>query len=359
MTMAEQIDAEWVTMLALETLGVPESQDGLASDSAIASALRRAASFEAPIARQRLVGSVVSAVSAFVPNPEGLRAQVSGVLDRVVDHGDLLEVTRADLGAGRHILLRPPAFVASTNVCFPLGVRPDGAPILTDLDFSGELVHEGAIRAIRTQPDGIRQTLTDAGLQEVSIEQWVGAPAEIAAGELIGLYKARLAEAAKVGEIEGIEILDPESDRSFYLGRFRAPSASDTGVFVSKRPQQFGPSRWCFAEIEDGLTRKVIDLPVMGGLGRPTDEAWRLQAAVDRVAGHPQFARVSGRANGQASLNFFGPIPSWARKRLDLVGVSVDASKGALFSYRFADSALAAESEFLAAWLWLQIEGGA
>ena len=128
---------------------------------------------------------------------------------------------------------------------------------------------------------------------------------------------------------------------------------------MSKRPQQFGPSRWCFAEIEDGLTRKVIDLPVMGGLGRPTDEAWRLQAAVDRVAGHPQFARVSGRANGQASLNFFGPIPSWARKRLDLVGVSVDASKGALFSYHFADSALAAESEFLASWLWLQIEGGA
>jgi hypothetical protein len=358
-TRAEQIDGERVTMLALETLGVPESEDGLASDSAIASALRRAASFEAPIARQRLVGSVVSAVAAFVPSPEALRAQVNDVLDRVIGHGDLLEVTKSELGTGRLILLRPPAFVASTNVCFPLGVRPDGAPILTDLEISGELAHEGAIRAIRTRPDEVRQILVGAGLQEVSIEQWIGAPAEIAAGELIGRYKARLAEASKVGEIEGIEILDPESDRSFYRGRFRSPSASDTGVFVSRRPQQFGPSRWCFAEIEHGLTRKVIDLPLMGGLGRPIDEAWRLQAAIDRVAGHPQLARVSDRADGEASLDFFGPIPSWARKRLDLVGASVKASKRALFSCRLADSALAAEAEFLASWLWLQIDGGA
>lgn len=356
MTTPEQIDSEWVAMLALEALEVPESEDGLASDAAIASALRRAASFDAPTARQRLIGGVVAAVAPFIADRERLKVRVGDVLDRLLAHGDLLEVRKSELGTRRHILLRPPAFVMAGEVCFLLGVRPDGAPILADGDASTDLVNEGAIRKIRSRHGGIRELLIDAELQEIPIEQWIEAPPEIAAGELIGMFQGQLAEAPDSGGIEGIEILDPESNRDFYRGRFRAPTTGEVGIFVSKRPQQFGPSRWCIAEFEHGQTRKVIDLPLMGGLGRPTDEAWRLQAAIDRAAGHPQFARISDQADGKASLSFFGPLPSWARKRLDLLGAAVKGSPGALFAYRLDDAALAAESDFLSSRLWLRIE---
>ncbi len=344
-------------MLGLEVLQAPESNEGLGSEAAIASSLRRAASFGAPIARQSLIGSVLTATADYVADDDGLRARIGDVLDRLLDHGDLLEVSKSDSGPGRIILLRPPAFVTSSEAYFLLGVRPDGAPILADEEVTGDLVHQGPIRTIRPIREGVHGVLLDAGLQEVSIEQWVSAPPEISAADLLGHHRARLAESPDAGEIEGIEILDPSSDRGYYRGRFRHPSKDESGRFVSRRPQQFGPSRWCFAEFEDGTTRKVIDLPLMEALGRPTDEAWRLQAAIDLLAGHPQFARVEDRADGQASISFFGPLPSWARKRLDLLGRSIEGFRGALFSYRIGHRDLATESEFLSSHLWLQIEG--
>ncbi len=356
MTLPEKIDIQQVTQLGLEALGVPESEDGLSSDAAIASALRRAASFGSPIARPRLVRSVVAVVAGHDADREDLKAWVNELLDRLLDHGDLLEISKSELGPRRHIVLRPPAFVIHEDTCFLLGVRPDGAPLLADEKLDSEVVHAGAIRTIRPCQDGVRQALIDAGLQEVSIEQWISAPREISASDLIEIYRARLAESPDVGEVEGVEILDPKSDRSFYRGRFRCPTNSEAGFFVTRRPQQFGPSRWCFAEFEHGQTQKVIDFPVVERFGMPTDEVWRLQAAIDWTEGHPQFARVTDRAKGEALLSFFAPLPSWARKRLDLVGGAVHGARSALFSYRLDDGALAAESEFLSSHLWLQVE---
>jgi hypothetical protein len=355
--MPEQIDGEWVTLLGLEALQAPETDEGLGSEAAIACSLRRAASFGAPIARQDLIGSVLTAIADYVADHDELRTRIGEVLDRLLDHGDLLEGSKSASRPGRIILLRPPAFVSSTEAYFLLGVRPDGAPIIADEKATGDLVHRGPIRMIQPIQEGIHDVLLDEGFQEVSIEQWVSAPAETSAADLLGQYRARLAESPDSGEIEGIEILDPASDRSFYRGRFRHPSKDESGCFVSRRPQQFGSSRWCFAEFEDGTTRKVIDLPLMEGFGRPADEAWRLQAAIDRLAGHPQFARVGDRADGEVSISFFGPLPSWAQKRLNLLGRSDEGCRGALFSYRLGDGDLAIESEFLSSRLWLKVKG--
>jgi hypothetical protein len=209
---------------------------------------------------------------------------------------------------------------------------------------------------INSKREGTFDVLLDEGLQELSIEQWVSAPPVVSATDLLSQYRTRLVESRDSGEIEGIEILDPASDRSYYRGRFRHPSEDQSGCFVSRRPQQFGSSRWCFAEFEHGATLKVIDLPVMGGVSRPTDEAWRLQAAIDQLAGDPQFARIGDQSNGQVTISFFGPLPSWARKRLDLLGESVHGLPAALFSYRLGDGDLAIESEFLSSRLWLKIK---
>jgi hypothetical protein len=341
-------------MLGLEGLDLPDSEENLGAEEALAAALRRAASFRAPIPRRPLIGEVSTAIAPYLHEDGSLRDRVRGMLDRLIDHGDLLEARKEDSGTRRIVLLRPPAFVEAGDTYFLIGVRPDGAPILT-ADLEGRLARRGAVRMLRPASDETSQELLDAGLQKVSVDQWVGAPAPLPAPEFLAIYRARLAESPAVGEIEGLEILDPDSDIRFYKGRFRHPSAKDTGFYVARRPQQFGPSRWCLAELHHGDCEKVIDLSAMAGLGRPTDEAWRLQAAIDSALSHPQVARVEG-GPGERKISFFGPLPAWARKRVDLLGQQTDRSRGALFTYSATDADLTSLGDFLVESLWLRIE---
>jgi hypothetical protein len=81
--MPEQIDEEWVTLLGLEALQAPETDEGLGSEAAIACSLRRAASFGAPITRQRLARDVFAATTAYVSDNGDLRARIGEVLDRL------------------------------------------------------------------------------------------------------------------------------------------------------------------------------------------------------------------------------------------------------------------------------------
>lgn len=354
MNAPEQIDGEWVTMLGLEGLDLPDAEDGLGSDAAVATALRRAASFRAPIPRRALIGEVTSAIKPYLTDAEGVGDQVREMLDRLIDHGDLLEVRKGDSGTPRTVLLRPPAFVEAGDTYFLIGVRPDGAAILPG-ESDGRVAKRGAVRTLGQVSDETSQELFDAGLQPVSVAQWIGAPAPLEAAEFVSEYRSRLADSPEVGQVDGLEIIGQGSDTRFYKGRFRHPSTKDSGLYVARRPQQFGPGRWCVAELQHGDCEKVIDFPSMAGLGRPTDEAWRLQAAIDFTAGHPQVARVEGDPD-ERKISFFGPLPSWARKRVDLLGEESDRSRGALFTYDVANADFTSLGDFLNETLWLRIE---
>ena len=51
-------------------------------------------------------------------------------------------------------------------------------------------------------------------------------------------------------------------------------------------------------------------------------------------------------------LEFFSPVPMWARRRWDAVGEPVSAS-GCLLAYRLAEAELAEEMRFTREALWL------
>jgi len=352
MSMPTQIDRRQARVLLREGLLLAGDDPDLRDEVVLAAALRRAASFSSPVGRSALVGEVTAAIGALLDDRDDLRERVAGVLDRLLDQGDLLEFAKAEAGQDRRVLLRPPAYVETASSYLLLGVRPEGAPILDLLSEQG-LIEEGIPRRIDGRSGEARGALEDAGFQALTLEAWVGAPPQVAAEVLLAEIRSALLEAGPVGEIPGLRIIDPATRVRFYKGRFREPTMGDSGIFVARRPQAFGPERWCVASISAGVPEKLIDFPIMGGLERPGDEALRAQAAIDEMRGHPQPLELRQGRDGKTSLDFFAPLPGWASRRLEALGTQVEHGPGALFTYRLGDEEAQAEARFLASRLWL------
>ena len=103
---------------------------------------------------------------------------------------------------------------------------------------------------------------------------------------------------------------------------------------------------------------RLIDLPALDRLDRGCDEAWRLQAATDALAGTPQHLRVRyGRQAAEVVLQFHSPIPSWGQRRLDAFGQPLGRVPGSLFAYKLPETVIDEEVAFLKETMWLHVEG--
>jgi hypothetical protein len=101
-----------------------------------------------------------------------------------------------------------------------------------------------------------------------------------------------------------------------------------------------------------GYPERLIDLPIAGSRWRGCDEAWHLQMAIDAQRGEPQRFRVRPGLSGTHVIEFFSPVPMWARRRWDAVGEPV-LSSGCLFAHRLAEAEFAEEVRFAHEALWL------
>jgi hypothetical protein len=99
------------------------------------------------------------------------------------------------------------------------------------------------------------------------------------------------------------------------------------------------------------MLQKFLDFPQKRDRWRGCDAGWHLQMAIDAQRGSPQQYRLRAGANGPC-LDFFGPIPVWAERRLAIIGRPSEKDR-CLFSYQIPASELAAEEEFLQERLWL------
>src|SRR5262249_21702172 len=112
---------------------------------------------------------------------------------------------------------------------------------------------------------------------------------------------------------------------------------------------------WCFARLRGGDIEKLIDLPVLTVLSPAADEAWRLQAALDALADHPQVAEVEALGDGSSLLHLFAPVPSWVHRRLEVIGSPAQRQRGALFTFEVPISEVDEEIESLRELLWLSV----
>lgn len=348
---AADVHAEKVRELGLD----PSALD-LTSTEAIAGALRRAASFLCPCTAATLVRSVAQPLRGLVDDLEAMKVLVEDTLEAMVAHGDILEHPDVEESA-RH---EPPALLYAAPASFL--ARKSGAVILLGItadqlsalppELEGRVEYVNHVRRLSPVPgEDLRAELVQLGLIEVSYEGWLRAPPAEIASQHLSRFDRLLESATPSREVPGLVLLDPERPVRYYRGRWVEPR-SQSGHFVARRSQAYGAQLWCYVQLRDGNPERLVDLPLAASRWRGCDEAWRLQMAIDASRGEPQRFRVRPGPDGTRFMEFYSPIPMWARRRWDAIAEPVP-SAGCLFAYRLAEAELGDELRFAREVLWL------
>ncbi|SED02942.1 hypothetical protein SAMN04490357_3594 [Streptomyces misionensis] len=346
----------------IRALWLDETTTDAFSAEALSALLRRAASFLCPSTPRRLVDSVIEALSPLDESSLVTRPQVAAQLDLLVSIGDLIELPHRGDRKGRQIYLAPPSFVEKAlGRYLLLGVRPNGAPLVNESLGAG-IQYEGHTRSLKLDAQLAPGRLRAAGLHEIPLDHWLKRPRMDQAAAVVTVMRHRLDGAGESGEIDGLKIIDTAASVLYYRGRWRQLASSDSGDFVARRSQAYGADLWCFVRVEHGVPRALVDLPVDDLDAAGCDEAWRTQAAIDALAGTPQvmYIRPAPGTSGDRCLDLFSPVPGWAQRYLELVGIPVPQARGALVSYRVPMSAIGPVRAFFTDMLWMHVreEGG-
>ncbi|MCV0371877.1 hypothetical protein [Filomicrobium sp.] len=354
-----RIDPDVAMRHAVKSLDLDPDRFALESPEVLAAAVRRTASFLCPTTPGALTRSVSETVSRLGGSVD-VAEDVASMVESLASYGDLLELAIDDgTRTRRQLFLGPPAYVSVRPDCALLvGIRPDGAALVSDEVLSLVEPDRHTRRVSLGADAAIADLLAAEGLIEMHVDHWLGAPRRTSAEAVVQFYTNYLEAAGPTGPIDGLLVIDPSARVTYYIGRWRPLGPRDTGHFVARRPQAYGANAWCFADVRAGEVQRLIDLPIEDSLARPSDEAWRLQAALDVRAGRPQEFRV--RVDGATRIiDVFSPVPSWLRRRIDVVGTDMSPGMGALFSYAVPMDALLDEISYLEDSMWLaQSQGG-
>jgi hypothetical protein len=353
----KRLTAAEVHARKVEELGLDPAAVDLRSIEAIAAALRRAASYLCPCAGATLVRDVVSPFRGLVDDLEATKALVEDTLETMISHGDMLEqqdVTEEPRsGVGCLLYAAPPSFVArGSGAVILLGVAPDQLSVLPD-DIEGRIQYVNHVRRLSALPgEDLRSVLKNLGLVELSHDNWLKAPRNAVPGQHVLKLDGLLDATPPSRDIPGLVLLDPDRPVGYYRGRWVAPRAQ-TGRFVGRRSQAYGADLWCYVQLRDGQPERLIDLPLARSRWRGCDEAWHLQLAIDAQRREPQRFKIRPGPEGTVVLEFFSPLPMWARRRWDAVGEPVLGS-GCLFAYQLTAAEAGEEVRFAREALWLE-----
>ena len=332
-------------------LGLDRTAFNLISVESIAASLRRSASFLCPCAATTLVRAVADPLRGLVEETEDIRGIVRETLEAMIAHGDLIEHRDIENPAPTAPVLlyaAPASFVA----------RESGAAILlgvTNPAVDGTVArieHLGHLRRLDPIPgEDLSSELQHLGFTEISHQLWLRAPQIETPAQHLAYLDRLLDRAQPSGEVPGLSLLDWERPVRYYPGRWTS-GGSISGRFVARRSQAYGGDLWCYIEMSDGRPERLVDLPLADSRWRGCDEAWRLQMAIDANNGSAQMFRIIPSTGNSYVMQFFSPIPMWARRRLDSVGQPV-SSPGCLFAYQLTEAELAEEVRFANHVLWL------
>lgn len=342
--------------LSVRTLGMDADLIELTSQEGLAASLRRAASFMCPTSPSRLIDSVLSVVRPLcIIDDVVTRDELFDVLDLLIAAGDLLERRQNDGRSVRLLYLGPPSYIErEPGNYLLLGVRPFGTP-LVEAELAQEIEREGHTRTLRLHQATADDLLAGAGLQKIERERWVASPRVEGGESLVGRIGERLDVAGPSGDIEDLQVLDPATPVRYYRGRWRVPKPADTGDFVARRPQAYGADLWCMVRLIDGFSARTVEFPTDDPVVPGRDEAWRMQMAIDSLRGVPQKYGVEPAVSGDGKVvKFFSPIPSFAERYLQLVGLALAESPGALFSFRVPNGAMPGLEQLLDDMLWME-----
>ena len=348
---AEEVHAQKIRELGLD----PEVLD-LTTPEGLAGALRRAASYLCPCSAATLVRAVVRPLRGLVPDLEKTKELVEETLEAIVAHGDVLEQPEVQDGTptARALLYAAPAsfVVRQSGLVVLLGVAADQlSPLHSEL--GPRIQYLGYVRRLSpsSRTEDLRSELRQLGLFELTSDAWLKGPKPTAPSQAVAASDRALDVVPPSRDIPGLLLLDPTKPVRYYRGRWTEPRTK-TGRFVARRQQAYGADLWCYVQLTNGQPERMIDLPQRGSRWRGCDEAWHLQMAIDAQRGSPQRFRATPSGDAVV-LEFFSPMPAWARRRWDAIGEPVP-SAGSLFAYRIPTTEIEEERRFAREALWLE-----
>jgi len=337
------------------TLGLPASQEPSVDDLLLAGLLRRSAGIHCPCSRATLRAALLQSLQCMPANGDSLPDRIDAAIEALIVGGDFLElhdvVTEDSAAKGTWVFAAPPSFVVRPRGgIFLFGIVPD-QDVFLPRSLASRITYDGFTRAIAPQPgEDLAAELREQGLQQVSDAAWLKSPKAETAPDMLNRFERRLAAQPPAGAVSDLEILDRERPVTYYRGRWAAPK-NETGTFVARRPQEFGPPIWCFVALERGVPVRLLDLPLEGTRWRGCDAAWHLQLAIDFSRHNPQrYRRRAGSHDFR--FDFFSPLPQWSERRLMIFGRAV-VRENCLFSYRLPPAEAPTEERFLQERLWL------
>ena len=340
---------------ALRSLGLKEDIRPDDPD-VLRSLLYRALAHWTPCPRRVLLGRVAKTwLPLFGANSLDL---IDDALDQIVSCGDALEVLTTGTTSGRPIsmlFLAPPQFVEiSDHEIVVIGINPfvdDSLPP----EIEERMERRGIVNVLAVHPgDRLPEILEQQGLIRTSESDWLRLPAKRNPKAILDELDDRLDSQGIAGSLEGLTIVDPARDVSYYRGRWISGD-DQSGRFVGRRPRQYGSDIWCYVSLSVEGNR-VLDLPFGYQQSEGRDEAWYALLAQDSVKGHPQIATIEQIDSDTAIMLLYSPVPGWAERRWSIVGRKTNP-KGALFGYIFDVEQALTEAIFAEEYLWLHVQG--
>ncbi len=350
-----KIDPHDVLSESRQTIGLSGNSHDPVDDVFLAGMLRRSAGIYCPCSRTTLRVSLLESLQYLSNDETLLPERVDEVIEGLIVGGDLLELndvaTDDPSVKGTWIFAAPPSFVVRpSGSIFLLGIVPDQDSFLPH-SVASRITYEGCTRVIASSQDEELPTeLREHGLQQMSDRAWMRSPKSESAENMLERVRAQLAAQPRSGAVSELRILDPMQPVTYYPGRWTTLKRQ-TGVFVARRPQEFGPPIWCFAAIEEGSVVRLLDLPFETTRWRGCDVAWHLQMAIDCCLNKPQLYRRRDAADG-IHLDFFSPLPKWSQRRLMVFG-RVVPRENSLLSYCLPVMESETEERFLQERVWL------
>ena len=336
-------------------LGVQDAGHGI-NDVFLTSMLRRTAGIVCPCSRSVLRYELVESLSHLGEDQESLSERIAVLIDDLIVAGDLLELSDVAYGdtenKGTWVFAAPPAFVErKSGSIFLTGIVPDQDSFLPD-ELVTRIEFANSTRTIRPRDgEDLAEKLAGEGLMRLSESNWLKAPRKQKAREVLRQAVQRLSSETECAPFQGLEIINPDTKAIYYRGRWSLPQ-SHSGMFVARRPQEFGASLWCFVELRAGNLVRAIDLPFSAYRWRGCDAAWHLQMAIDGELDNAQRYLVSDKGYDTCRIDFFSPIPLWAERRLMVLGKKCPG-ENSLFAYEIPVAEATQEEEFLQENLWL------
>lgn len=344
----EVIDTQEAVRRVLSGLGLERICDGLDNAVALAALVRRTASLSCPCPPAVLKQRVMMGLRGLVTDKEAVGDALDDVIDAVTAYGDLLELPLTEK-ARLHLFLTAPSFVRTApGTALLLGIAPDGADMVPQ-NIAARIVRNGHANVLTFgSEEDLPGDLRAMGLLEIPEKLWFKCPPAETSADLKMRHDAKLA-GGLVGPIDELVVIDPAKPATYYKGRWVKPGKL-TGRFVGRRPQAFGAPLWCYVQLEQGQPTHLLDLH--SAEWRGCDQAWRLQMAIDALAGRPQRFEAELSEAGSVFLRFFSPVPSWWQRRWDVLARPIP-STGCLFAYEMSYDQYEAELGRLTTELWL------